>query len=124
VIEVLGLATYIDHAVDRAGSAEYAAAGVVDGAAVGAGIGFRLEPPGERRVLQQLHIPGGDMDQRLPVAPAGLDQHHAVGGIFSQSIGQAAAGRTGADDHIVRLHWHSPPGSYLTEIASPLRGSQ
>ena len=55
-------------------------------------------------MLQQLHIAGRNVDQRVPVAPASLDQHDAVIGVFSQPVGQTAASRAGANDDVVRLH--------------------
>ena len=116
VVEILRLAAHIDHAVDRARPAEYAAAGIVDGAAVGARIGLGLEAPGERRMLQQLHVAGGNVDQRIPVAPAGLDQHDAVAGVLGQPVGQTAASRAGADDDVVSLHVPFPPPSLATRL--------
>src|SRR5204863_8207808 len=43
VVVILGLAADVDQAVDRRGTADHAAAGVVDGAPVGAGIRFGAE---------------------------------------------------------------------------------
>src|SRR5205085_3827159 len=72
MVEILGLAADIDHAVDRAGAAEHAAARVEDGAAVDARIGFGGEAAGDRRMVEQLHIAGRDMDERVAIPPGGL----------------------------------------------------
>ena len=42
-----------------------------------------------------------DMDERMEVAPARLEQQHARRAVLAQAIGQHAAGRTGADDDVV-----------------------
>jgi hypothetical protein len=60
-------------------------------------------------VVKQLHVTDRDMDQRVPIAPAGLDQDHANGRVFAETVGQDAAGRPGADDHVIRLHPRSLP---------------
>ena len=109
MVEVLRLAADIDHAVDRTRTTEHAAARIVDDATISAGIGLGLEAPGERRMVPQLRVASRDVDQRVPVAPAGLDQHDAGGGIFRQPIGQYAASRTGADDDVVSLQSVGPP---------------
>src|SRR5262249_18851039 len=54
VIIVLGLAADVDQAVDRGGAAKPAAAGVVDGAAVGARIGLGTEFPRQGVVVEHL----------------------------------------------------------------------
>ena len=80
MVEIFGLAADIDQAVDRGGAAEHAAARIGDGAAGGAGIGLGLEVPGQGRVVEQLHEADRDVDQWVPVAPAGLDQQDSVPG--------------------------------------------
>ena len=80
MVEILGLAADIDHAVDRLRAAEHAAARIEDRAVVDAGIGLGLEAPGQLRMVEQLHIAGRDVDERVPVAPAGLDQDDPVPG--------------------------------------------
>ena len=108
MVKILGLAADIDHAVDRARPAQYPPARIGDGAAVGAGIRLSRKAPGDGRVVEQLHVAGRDVDQRVAVAPAGLDQHHPGRRIFAQPIGQHAPGRAGADDHVIRLHSFLP----------------
>ena len=113
MVEILGLAADIDHAVDRARSAKHPAAGIGDRPPIGAGIGLGGEAPGDRRMVEQLHVPGGDVDQRVAVAPAGFDQHDTGTGILAEPVGQDAAGRARTDNDVIRFHRASvvPPGT-------------
>ena len=104
MVEILGLAADIDHAVDRARSAKHPAAGIGDRPPIGAGIGLGGEAPGDRRMVEQLHVPGGDVDQRVAVAPAGFDQHDTGTGILAEPVGQDAAGRARTDNDVIRFH--------------------
>ena len=104
MVEILRLATDIDQAIDRTGTAEHPPARKVDGATRRAGIRLGLVAPGQGRMFQQLHIAGGNMDQRIPVAPTGLDQQHAIVGVLGQPVGEHAARRAGADDDVIRIH--------------------
>ena len=108
MVEVFGLAADVDHTVDRRRSAQHLAARVVDGAAVDALVRFGLVTPGQRGVIQQLHVAGGDVDQRIEVSSAGLDQDDPGRGILGQTVGQDAAGRTGTYDDVIRLHCGFP----------------
>src|SRR5712692_8983231 len=74
MVEILGLAADVDEAVDRRRSAQHPAARIGDRAAGGAGIGLGLEVPGEGRVVEQFHEADRDVNERVPVAPARLDQ--------------------------------------------------
>ena len=109
MVEILGLAADIDHAVDRTRSAKHPAARIGDSASGGAGIGLGGIAPGNRRVVEQFHVAGRDMDQRVQIPPAGFEQYDAVAGIGAEPIGQYAPGRPRPDDHIVRLHAYPPP---------------
>ena len=113
VIKILRLTAHIDHAVDRARPTQHAAARIGDGAAVGPRIGFRFETPGQGLMVQQLHVTGGDVDQRIPITPASLQQHDARARIFGEPVGQNAARRARADDDVVRLHGRSLPDGGL-----------
>ena len=108
MIEILGLAADVDQPVDRRRAAEHAAARIRDRPPGGAGIGLGLEPPGQRRMVEQFHEPDRDVDQRVPVAPAGLDQDDPHRRVLGQPVGQHAPGRAGADDHVIRLHASLP----------------
>src|SRR5207248_406289 len=77
MVEILGLAADIDHAVDRAGAAEHTAARIKDRAAIDAGIGLGRVTPGQDGVIEQFDVTGRDMDQRVAVGPPRLDQEHA-----------------------------------------------
>src|SRR5438132_12173535 len=76
-------------------------------------------------MVEQFHEPDRDMDQRVPVAPAGLDQHHANPRVLGQAVGEDAAGRAGADNNVIRLH-DFPLPKRLTHSSSPpgKRGSR
>ncbi len=104
VVVILGLAADIDQPVDRGGAADHPAARVDDRAAVGAGVRLGAVLPRQGIVVEHLEEPGRDMDQRVPVAPARLDQQYFRPGVLGQPVGQHAAGRTRPDDDIIRLH--------------------
>src|SRR5439155_25721633 len=105
MVVILGLAADVDEAIDRAGAAEHAAARIDDFALL---IRLGLEPPGQGRMVEHLHKAGRDVDQRVPVAPARLDQQHLGVRILGQPVGEHAAGRAGADDDEIRLHLSTP----------------
>ena len=92
-----------EHAVDRAGAAEHAPARPVDLPAGDAGLGIGGVVPVDQRVVEQLQDARRHVDHRVPVLRAGLEQHDA-GAVLAQAVGQHAAGRAGADHHIVCLH--------------------
>jgi len=104
---ILRLAADVDETVDRRRAADHAAARISNGAAVGAGIGLGLEAPGELLLVKQFHVADRNMDQRVPIAPAGLDQDHTNGRVFGKTVGQHASGRPRADDHVIHLHLRS-----------------
>src|SRR5271166_3933888 len=74
VVVILGLAADVDESVDRRGAADHPAARVDDGAPVGAGVGLGAVFPRQGIVVEHLEESGRDVNQRVPVAPAGLDQ--------------------------------------------------
>lgn len=61
-VEVRRVAADVQHAVDRGGAAEDAAARPVDGAAGGAGFGLGGEHPVHLWVVDELEHAGGDVD--------------------------------------------------------------
>src|SRR5205085_11578745 len=105
----------VDEPVDRARSAENLAARPQDAAAAELGDGLRLEHPGDLRMEDVSVEPGGDVDPRVAVLAARLQQQHARRAVGSQAVGQHAAGRTGADDGEIVfsgiLHSSSPRNS-------------
>ena len=104
VVVILGLAANIDHAVDRTGPAQDPAARIGDFPPVKPGIGVRLVAPGQRGVVEQLHVTSRDVDHRMPVAAPGLDQHDARVRVLGQAVGHDTAGRPRAHDDIIGLH--------------------
>jgi hypothetical protein len=101
VIEILALATNIDHAVDRAGSTEHLAAWPLDLAAVQLLFGAGGETPVEARIVDQLEDAAGNVNPQIVVAPASLEQQHSDARVGAQAVGQHASGRAGTDDHII-----------------------
>ena len=109
MVVILGLAADVDQPVDRGRAADHPAARVDDSATVGAGVRLGAELPGQRIVVEHLEEPGRNVDQRVPVAPACLDQQDFGDGVVGQPVGQHAAGRAGADNDVICLHAsHSP----------------
>src|SRR5208282_421576 len=104
VVVILGLAADVYEAIDRRGPADHPAAGVDDRAAVGAGVRLGPKLPRQGIVVEHLEEPGRDVDQRVPVAPARLDQQHPRAGVLGQPVGQHATRRAGTDDDVIRLH--------------------
>src|SRR6516162_2438445 len=118
MVEIFGLAANVDQSVYRARPAEHLAARVEDRTAGGARIRLGMETPAQSRMIEQLHEAGGNMNVRAPVAPAGLNQHYSGAGIFAQPVGEHAASRARADDHIVGLHCaSSSPGGGVAAAA-------
>ena len=68
-----------------------------------------LKPQVRVGMVEQLHKPDRDVDQRVAVAPAGLDQHHPRRGVLAQPVSEDAAGRASADNHVIRLHRYVLP---------------
>src|SRR5215469_10096121 len=104
MVVILGLAADVDEPVDRRRAAQHAAARIRDRPPGGAGIGLGLEAPSDLLVIEQLHVAHWDVDQRVPVAPASLEQDDADGGVLGQPVGEHTPGRAGADDDVIRLH--------------------
>ena len=104
-IEVAALAAIIDVAVDRRGAAERLAARREDAAAGGVLARLLRITPVDARVIECLDETGRQMNVRMPVGGTGLEHANACGRVFAQAVGENAAGRAGADDHIVeRVH--------------------
>ena len=60
-------------------------------------------------MVKQFHVADWNMDQGVPIAPAGFDQDHANGRVLGKTVGQHASGRPGANDYVIRLHLRSLP---------------
>ncbi len=100
-VVVLALAANGDQAVDRGTAAERAAARPVDPAAVHRGLGLRVEAPVHHRVEHRLGVTDRNVDPRVGVARARLEQQHAVPAIRRKATGEDAARGTGADDDVI-----------------------
>ena len=128
VVVVLGLAADVDQPVDRRRAPDHPPARIDDGTSVGAGVGLGAIFPGERWVVEHLEEAGRDVDERVPVAPARLDQQYFDVGILGEPVRQHAAGRARTDDDVIRPHalrslrkWFDPPSDCL--FAPSLRGN-
>jgi hypothetical protein len=102
-VEVGGVPAIVDHAVDGTRSPERAALRYIYGAIGGAGAGLRFELPGDARIEQDLDDAARDADHRVRVFRPGFQKADGNGGIVGQAIGQHAARRPRADDHVIEL---------------------
>ena len=100
-VVVAAIAAGIGHHVDRGRAAQHLAAHRLDLAAVHVRLGLGAVAPVEHVVFVHLAHAERDMDERMEVAPARLDQQHTRRAVLAQAIGQHAAGRTAADDDVV-----------------------
>ncbi len=122
MVEILRLAADIDHAVDRAGAAEHPAARIEDGPAVDTGVGLGRVAPGQHRMVEQFHIAGRNVNQRVAVARPRLDQQHPGRRVLAQPVGQNAPRRPGADDDVIRFHACSPSPVIASEAKQSRAG--
>src|SRR6185312_14144459 len=116
-IEILALAAIIDMAVDGRRAAKRLAAWRIDAAAAGIGTGLLLVGPVDALHVESLDEARRQMDVGMPVARARFE--HADRGIciLTQSVGEHAAGRTGANDHIIERFHRSPYLSYRCAVS-------
>ncbi len=98
-VVVGAVAANVEHRVHRARAAERAPARHVEAAALTARLGPARVVPVELR-LELLGEGGRDLDLRRAVAAAGLDEEDLGAGV-AEPVGEHAAGRSGADDHVV-----------------------
>ena len=108
-VEVHGLAAIVDVAVDRAGAAQRLAARGEDAPPAGPRAGLHAVEPVHARIVVGLDEAGGDVDVGVPVARARLEHAHAGLAVRGQPVGEHAAGRARADDHIVIRLQAAPP---------------
>lgn len=100
-VVVPGLATHIDHAVDRRAATQHLASRIAQRTALQAFLGFGLEAPVGAWVADAEQVADGNVDPGVIVATASFEQQHTVGRIGGQAIGQQAACGAGADDHVI-----------------------
>ena len=104
-VEVLGLAADVDEPVDGRRTAQHLAARGVDAPAVERRLRLRLVRPVHVQVVEQLAVAERNVDPRVGVARAGLEQQHLAPPPLGEAIGEHAAGRAGADDDgVVGVH--------------------
>ncbi|MNQ36399.1 hypothetical protein D3C85_499190 [compost metagenome] len=110
LVEVVGVATDVDQAIDGRGATEHLAARAVQATAVEMRLGHGLVAP---VVLPGVHRDGkgaGHLDQHAAVAAAEFQDQHRGAGVLGQATGQDTAGGAGADDDVVvsLIHCCSP----------------
>ena len=128
MVEILGLAANIDHAVDRRRAAQHLAARPEHSAIGRTGVGFGLVAPVDARIGESLAEAQRDVNPAVRVLAAGLDQHDAGCWVFAKSGCHRAAGGPGPDDdeisleplgsiqlgrHLVPFHLSTPAGGTL-----------
>ena len=104
MVVILRLGADIDHAVDRTRPTQDAPPGIWNFPSVQTRVLVRRESPGHLWMIHDLHVASGDMDVRIGVLAAGLQQKDAQVRVLRQSVGEHTTGRAGADNHIIRLH--------------------
>ena len=100
VVIVRGMATDVDHVVDRAGPAERPPARPRESPHVAVELRHGPVAPVEGAVGQEAHQ-GGGVDERRAVRAACLEQEHPNGRIGGEAMGKHAAGGAGAHDDVV-----------------------
>ncbi len=100
-VEILRLPADLDQPVDRARAAERAAARRVDLAAVQVRLRLGVEPPVEHRVEHRLAVADRDVDPRVAVRRPRFQQQGGALPVRGQPVGEDAARRAAADDHVV-----------------------
>ena len=92
----------IEHAVDRRAAAQHPPARIKQAAAAEARFGLGAEAPVGARIVDAVKIADRDVDPRIIVAPAGLEQQHAQARILAEAGRQHASGTAGTgDDDVV-----------------------
>ncbi|MCY1372652.1 hypothetical protein D9M69_598740 [compost metagenome] len=102
-VVIAGLAAHVDHAVDRGAAPQHLAARVAQGATLQARLRFGLEAPVGARVADAEQVTHGDVNPRIVVAAAGLEQQHAMLRIGRQSIVQQTPSRPGPDHDVIEF---------------------
>ena len=124
VVEIAGIATHIQHPVDRGGAAHDLAARQGHDSVVCVVLRVDLEAPVHGVAVEGPGVAGRDMDERVAVHPARLQHQHPVAGPLGKPRGQNGAGRAGADDDpveaagVLRLAAHRSTASFTRRMAS------
>ncbi len=107
VVKVLRQATHVDHRVDRTRAAQHLAAWPVTLAPAQTRLGNAAVHPVQRRVVERQAVADRHLHAQALVAAAGFQQEHAVPAACAQAVREHAAGRTGADDDVVKRVAHA-----------------
>ena len=106
-VVVAAMAPHISHRVDRGRSADDFAACAFDRARAELGLGLREIHPVVHAVQEQPRPAQRDVDPRIAIPAAGLQQQHLDRRVFGKPIGQHAARRPCADDdEVVMIRGH------------------
>ena len=101
VVIVEPVPAHVDHAVDRARSAQHLAARNIDRALRSLFLFGGPVAPIELTVVHQKADGERNVDQGVAVTPARFDQANAHAGILAQAVGQNTARRAGANDDVI-----------------------
>src|SRR5262245_6221427 len=102
MIEVGRLAAEIEQAVDRARAAQHLPPRLDDLPVVELGLRLRRVEPIDLTIGEQLAVAERDVNPDMAVMAARLQQQNAMAARGGQTIGENAAGASGADDDIVK----------------------
>src|SRR5215831_13332353 len=112
-VEVHGLATVVDVAVDGARAAECLAAWGKDAPPARPRARLHAVEPVHARIMVGLDEAGGDVDVGVPITRACLEDAHRCLAVRGQSVGEHATGRACAnDDVVISLHAAPPLAAY------------
>ena len=100
-VEVAGMATNIDHAVDRGRTAQALAAWRIDPSPGKPRLGLALELPSIARIVHRVEHARGHVDEDRIVASARLDQQYRNLRVLTQPVGQHAACRARAHNDVI-----------------------
>ena len=98
---VAAMAARIGHHIDGGGAAEHLAARGLDGAVVQIGLGLRMIAPVVHAILMHLAHAERNVNERVKVAPARLDEQNRGAFVLGQPIGEHAARRTRAHNDVI-----------------------
>ena len=102
MVVILVLAADVDHPVDRARSAEHFAARLHHRPFDPLLARRRLVEPVDSRIDEVLSVADRNMNPRVPVLAAGLEQENLVLAGLGQAVGEDAAGTACANDYVVK----------------------
>ena len=106
VIVILTLAAHVDQPVDRTGTTQHFPAWPVNRTAVHTRIGLGVIAPVVAWMKHRLGITDRDMQPRVAIFGARLEQQYPVTTTGRQSVRQHAAGRACPYDDVIKVHCH------------------